>query len=146
MSEGTIRQWCKMFKDGLANKCSRWRAMWLAICWPSCSKCWPKKNLKDGASQFQNFHVNLHKFHTFLYEIITVRLGCFPKMLTGVHTMQRMAWLWLFRVIPQRWRRISQSHCTSNGWWNLGFIHECWNQRAVQALDAHTFTKQADKV
>jgi hypothetical protein len=23
MSEGTIRQWCKMFKDGLANKCSR---------------------------------------------------------------------------------------------------------------------------
>jgi hypothetical protein len=23
MSEGTIRQWCKMFKDGRANNCSR---------------------------------------------------------------------------------------------------------------------------
>jgi hypothetical protein len=23
MSEGTVRQWCRMFKDGLSNKCSR---------------------------------------------------------------------------------------------------------------------------
>jgi hypothetical protein len=23
MSEGTIRQWCRIFKDGLANRCSR---------------------------------------------------------------------------------------------------------------------------
>jgi hypothetical protein len=22
MSEGTVRQWCRMFKDGQANKCS----------------------------------------------------------------------------------------------------------------------------
>jgi hypothetical protein len=48
----------------------------------------------------------------------------------------------LFRAIPQIWRWISQSHCMSNRWWNLGFICECWNRRAVKAVDAHTFTKQ----
>jgi hypothetical protein len=37
------------------------------------------------------------------------------------------------RAIPQRRQWISQSHCTSNRWWNLGFICECWNQRAVKA-------------
>jgi hypothetical protein len=31
-----------------------------------------------------------------------------------------------------------QSHWTSNRWWNLGFICEYWNQRAVKAVDAHT--------
>jgi hypothetical protein len=25
----------------------------------------------------------------------------------------------------------------SNRWWNLGFICECWNWRAVKAVDAH---------
>jgi hypothetical protein len=30
--EGTVRQWCTVFKDGRANKCSRWRAKWSAIC------------------------------------------------------------------------------------------------------------------
>jgi hypothetical protein len=34
--------------------------------------------------------------------------------------------------MPQRWRRISQSHCRSNRWWNLGFICECWNQGVVR--------------
>jgi hypothetical protein len=40
--------------------------------------------------------------------------------------------LWLFRVIPQRWSWISQSHHTSSRWWHLGFICEYWNQRAVK--------------
>jgi hypothetical protein len=26
-----------------------------------------------------------------------------------------------------------------------GFISECWNQRAVKAVDAQTFTKQIEK-
>jgi hypothetical protein len=63
---------------------------------------------------------------------------------SGAYKTQRMALaLTLCRPIPQRWRRISQSHCTSNRWWNLGFICECWNQTAVKA---YTFTKQAEKV
>jgi hypothetical protein len=54
----------------------------------------------------------------------------------------------IYRAIPQRWR-ISQSHHTRNKWWNLGFICEQRNQRAVKtvkAVDAHTSTKQAEKV
>jgi hypothetical protein len=31
MTEGTVRQWCRMFKDGRANECSRLRAKWSAI-------------------------------------------------------------------------------------------------------------------
>jgi hypothetical protein len=37
---------------------------------------------------------------------------------------------------------ISQSHCMSNRSWNLGLIFECWNQRALKAVDARTFTQQ----
>jgi hypothetical protein len=37
--------------------------------------------MKDGASQFQNFHVNFHKFNA----------TCVPKMLTGAHKTQSMA-------------------------------------------------------
>jgi hypothetical protein len=39
MSEGTVRQWCRMFK------------------------LLTKKFVKYGTAQFQNFHVNFHKFH-----------------------------------------------------------------------------------
>jgi hypothetical protein len=35
-----------------------------------------KKFVKDGASQFQKFRINFHKFHPpVFYEIITVMLG-----------------------------------------------------------------------
>jgi hypothetical protein len=66
-----------------------------------------KKIVKDGGSQFQNFHVNFHKFHT-LFSTDYQRLGyhkfCIrwvPNMLTGMHNKQRMA-LAFFRVISQR--------------------------------------------
>jgi hypothetical protein len=70
-------------------------------------------------------------------------------MLMGAHKTQRMGLGFdfdFFRAIQQRWQWISQSHHMSNRWWNLGFISECWNQRAVKAVDAHTLTKQAKKV
>jgi hypothetical protein len=67
-------------------------------------------------------------------------------MLMSAHKAQRMALALIFlRAIPQRCRWISQSCCTSNRLWNLGFIYECRNQRAVRAVDAHTFIKQAKK-
>jgi hypothetical protein len=57
-----------------------------------------RKSVKDGASQFQNFRVNFHKFHAVLYEIIIVRLGYrklwarwISKMLTGADKTQRIA-------------------------------------------------------
>jgi hypothetical protein len=65
----------------------------------------PKKFLKDGASQFQNFRVNLHRFLlSVLYEIITVRLGYHNKfcarwgrkIVTGAHITQRRLRLCFF--------------------------------------------------
>jgi hypothetical protein len=101
----------------------------------------------------------LHNFRTFmwistvLYNIITVGLDhhklwtrLVPKMLMGAHKTLRMALAWtFFREMSQRWRLISLSHRTSDRWWNLGFICECWNRKAVKAVDAHTFNKQAEK-
>jgi hypothetical protein len=56
----------------------------------------------------------------------------------GAHKMHRMALiLTFFRVIPQRWLWISQSHRMSSRWWNLGFVCERWNQKAVKAVYAH---------
>jgi hypothetical protein len=98
MSEGTVRRCCRMFKDGRANKRSWWRAKWLAICseWWSCSKCWPK-NMNIWKTVIHNFRTFTWICTNVLYEIITVKLvyhkfcaTCVPKMLTGVHKMQRM--------------------------------------------------------
>jgi hypothetical protein len=86
---------------------------------------------------------------TVLYKIITVRPGCHKflhKMGSeNAHGYAQIAENGIgfdpLKVIPHRCRWISQSH--HNRWLNLGFICECWNQRAVKAVDAHTFTKQA---
>jgi hypothetical protein len=67
-------------------------------------------------------------------------------MLAGVHKTQRMVSAsTFFGAIPQRWRCISQSHRTINRWWNLSFICEWWNQRAVNAVDAHTHSLDKTK-
>jgi hypothetical protein len=113
-----------------------------------------KKFVKDGASQFQNFHVNSHKFHAIFstrfsqvrYPITRFAQEGFRKC-SWVRTKRRECLRLLetfFRTIPQKWRWISQSRHTSNSLWNPGFICECWNQRAVKAVDAHIFTKQAE--
>jgi hypothetical protein len=85
--------------------------------------------------------------HTVLYEIIAIRVGCnkfcarwIPKIFDGF--AQNAENGFGFDIFWQRWRLISQSYRTSNRWWNLGFICGCWNQRAVKAINAHTFTKQ----
>jgi hypothetical protein len=106
-----------------------------------------KKFEKDGASQFQRFRVNFHNL------IITVRLGCHkfysrwvPKMLTRAHKTQRMASA--FVDFLERYHKDGDefiSHIVRNRWRNLSFICECWNQRAIKTVDAHTFTKQSEK-
>jgi hypothetical protein len=68
----------------------------------------------------------------------------FPKMLTGMHKMHRTIWAVTFLEQYHKDGNFSiTSHCTSNRSWNLGLIFECWNQRAVKAVDAHTFTHHA---
>jgi hypothetical protein len=66
--KGTVRQWCRMFRDGWGNKCSWWRVKWLAICseWWSCSKCLPNNLWKMA----------LHNFRTFMW-ISTNFMNCY---------------------------------------------------------------------
>jgi hypothetical protein len=156
MSEGTVRQWCRMVKDGRANSYSRRRAKWSAICfeWLYFSKCYPKIFWKMTLYNFRIFmwistdftHSSLRDYHRLDYHKFCARWV--PKMLTGTHKTQRMASAFVdfFRSIPQRWWWISQSHPRSNRWWNLGFNCQCWNRRAVIAVDAHTLTTEAKKV
>jgi hypothetical protein len=72
---------------------------------------------------------------TVFYVIIIVRQGHLKycarwilKILTGAHKSRVWLRLWLFSAITRRWQWKSQSQRTSNRWWNLGFICECWNQ------------------
>jgi hypothetical protein len=65
MSEGTVRQLCRLFKDGRTNVHDEDRSGRPAISsewWMILFKVLTKKFVKDGASQFQNFRVNFHRF------------------------------------------------------------------------------------
>jgi hypothetical protein len=88
MSEGTVRQWCGMFKDGQANKCSRWRAKWSTICceWWSYSKRWAT-SVKDSSSQFQNFRVNFHKSPNCMHSSLRDYYS-YPKL--SSHVLRKM--------------------------------------------------------
>jgi hypothetical protein len=94
VNEGTSRQWCRIFRDGQVNKCSRWRMKWSAICseWWACSKCWQKIcerwcfTITELSCEFPQIS------HIVLYKIITVRLGSHKfctrwvrRMLTDAH-------------------------------------------------------------
>jgi hypothetical protein len=68
MSEGTVRQWYKMFKDEEQRGLP---AIWFKVL--------TKKFVEDGTSQFQKCCVNFHK----------LRARWILKMVTGAHKMQR---------------------------------------------------------
>jgi hypothetical protein len=53
ISEGSVRQWCRMFtvKSKVVSEPS------------AVFKVLTNIFVKDGASKFENFHVNFHKFH-----------------------------------------------------------------------------------
>jgi hypothetical protein len=98
MCEGTVRQWCRIVKDGRANRCSRWRAKCSVICseWWSCSKCWPKNLWKTVLHNFRTFvlisinfkHCSQPENHSLGYHMFCARW--IPKLLTGAHKPQRM--------------------------------------------------------
>jgi hypothetical protein len=158
MSEGTVRQWCRI--------CQQWEGeqtltMKSGICRPPVVS----DNLVQSVDHKINDWGRLIIFRTFVcrvpqnsrtfpYETFAVRVGYHkfygrwaPKILAGGHKTQRMvSGFHFFRATPQKWRWIFQSRRTSNRWWHLGFISEWWYQRAVKAVDAHTITKQAEKV
>jgi hypothetical protein len=99
MSGGTLREWCRMFKDGRTNVCNEEQSGRPAVCseWWSCSKCWPQNLLKRELHNFRSFmwisanftYCSVRHYH---------RLGCHKfcarwvqKMFTGMHKTQRMA-------------------------------------------------------
>jgi hypothetical protein len=100
MSEGTVRQWCRMFKDGWANKCSDEER--------SGRPSVVSDDLVQSVDQIicERWHLTISELlcefpqisHSFLYEIFTVRLGyqkfCtrwVPEMLMSALKTQRMA-------------------------------------------------------
>jgi hypothetical protein len=63
MREGTVRQWCGMFKDVLINVHDEEQNGRPSVVGADLFKVLAKKFVKNGASQFQKFRVNFHQFH-----------------------------------------------------------------------------------
>jgi transposase len=63
MSEGTVSQWCRMFKDGRTNVHDEERSGRPSVVSDDLVQTVAKQFVKDGASQFQNFCVNFRTFH-----------------------------------------------------------------------------------
>jgi transposase len=99
MSEETVRQWCRMFKDGWANVHNEeWSVR------PSVVSDDLVQSVDEKICERRGFTISelscefLQISHTALYEIMIVRPGYHkfctrwvPRMLTGVHKTQRMA-------------------------------------------------------
>jgi hypothetical protein len=95
MSEGTLGQWCRMFKEGRTNVHDEEQSGTPSV-------------VSDDLVQSERWRFTISTLScefpqiscTLLYEIIIFRLGyhkfcakCVPKMLMGQHKMQRMAWV-----------------------------------------------------
>jgi hypothetical protein len=64
MNDGTVRQWCRMFKDGRTNVHDEERSVRPSVVSDDLVQSVDKKFMIDSASQFQNFRMNFHKFHS----------------------------------------------------------------------------------
>jgi hypothetical protein len=144
MSEGPIRQCNRMFKDRWTNVHDEERSGWLSVVSDDLvqsvdQKICERRRFTISALSYEFLQIS----YTAIYEIITVRRSfckfCTRWVSENAHKFTQNGESGLgfdfFRAIPQRWRWISQSYCMSNRW-NLGFICECWNQRAVKAANA----------
>jgi hypothetical protein len=113
MSEGAVRQWCGMFKDGRRNIHHEEPSGRLSVVSDDLVQTVDQKNCEKWRFTISEFLCEFPQIScTVLYRIIMVRLGYHmfcakrvPKMLMDAHKMQRMAstFVDLFRAIPQRW-------------------------------------------
>jgi hypothetical protein len=87
MGEGTVRHWCRIFKDRRTNVHDDERGGRPATCteWWCYSRCWQKKLHKKSFSQFQNFHVNFHKLKALIFYKFYGR-----RPVTGLQATKRM--------------------------------------------------------
>jgi hypothetical protein len=99
MSEGTVRQWCRKFKDGWTNIHGEEQSGWPFVVSDDLVQ-----NVDRQICERWRFTILvlpcefLQISCTVLYQIITVGMGhhkfhilWVPKMLTGLHKTQRMA-------------------------------------------------------
>jgi hypothetical protein len=61
---GTVRQWCRMFKDGWTNVHDEERSGWPSVVNDDLVQSVDQKICERQHLQFQNICVNFHKFHT----------------------------------------------------------------------------------
>jgi hypothetical protein len=142
-SEGTVRHWCRMFKDGWTNVHDKEWSGWLSVVSDNLVQSVDQKYVKDVASQFQNFHVNFYKFY-----------AC---SLQDYHIYARLS-----QVLRKMVSRIVHG-CAQNAKNGFGFdflewyhkdgdaflSHIIWvtgDEAWIKAMDTHTFTKWAEKV
>jgi hypothetical protein len=99
MSEGSVRQWCRMFRNGRTNvHDDEWNGQ------PSVVNDDLVQSVNKKIRENRHFTISELSFEfphisrTVLYEIVTHKLGYHkfcarwvPKMLTDAHKMQRMA-------------------------------------------------------
>jgi hypothetical protein len=125
MSNWTVRQWCRMFRDGWTDVHDEEQSgrpsevsddLVQSVDQKICERWW--FTISDLVCEFSQIS------HTVLCKIITVRLGYHHKCIQNAENGFGFDF---YRSISQRWQWISQSHHTSNRWWNLSFICECWN-------------------
>jgi hypothetical protein len=58
MNEGTVKQWCRIFKDSQINVHNEEQS----VMSDNLVQNVEQKVVKKGTLQFQNFHANFHKF------------------------------------------------------------------------------------
>jgi transposase len=63
MSKGTVRQWCRMFKNRRTRVHDEERSGGPSVASDDLVRNVDQKIVKEEASQFQNFRVNFHKIH-----------------------------------------------------------------------------------
>jgi hypothetical protein len=75
-TEGTVRQWCRMFKDGRTNVHNEERSGWLSVVSDLV------QSVEQKICERRCFTISEHSCeflqisHTPLYDIITLRLSC----------------------------------------------------------------------
>jgi hypothetical protein len=98
MSEGTVRQWCGMFKDGQTDVHDEQQSGRPSVVSDALVQSVDKKISERQRLTISELSCEFPQFScTLLYEIITVRLGYHkfcarwvPEMLTGAHKTLRL--------------------------------------------------------
>jgi hypothetical protein len=101
MTEGNVRQWCRMLKDGWTYVYDKEGGDWPSVVSDKLVQSVDQKICERRRSTISEVSCEIPQIScTVLYEITTVRVGYHhkfcarwvPKMLIGEHKMQRMTW------------------------------------------------------